>query len=146
MAPSPAPAAKRTIALDQATIQALYDHRQRLLDEPQPHDRVFTTPPGSSRGGVPLAGNNFARIWKPALAAARLGHAWPRHGGLHFHDLRHTHAIWLIAQQVPVAAIARRLGHASPLVTMRMYQHAATLVEDGRLTLQQLGLVSSPSA
>jgi len=79
-------AANRTIALDQPSTRALHDHRQRLLKEPEPHDRVFTTPPRGLRGGTPLAANNFARIWKPALAAAGLDHAWPRHGGLHNHD------------------------------------------------------------
>lgn len=34
----------------------------------------------------------------------------------------------------PIGAIARRLGHASPVVTMRMYQLAAILVAEGRLT------------
>jgi integrase len=134
------PAAKRTIALDQATIQALHDHRQRLLKEPKPHDRVFTTPARGSRGGASLAANNFARIWTPALAAAGLQHAWPRHGGLHFHDLRHTHATWLIAQHIPVTAIARRLGHTNPLITKLTYAHIYQLVDQGLLTPTTLGL------
>ncbi len=65
--PPTTPATKRTIALDQPTTHALRDHRQRLADDPQPLDLVFTTPPRGSRGGTPLAANNFARIWKPAL-------------------------------------------------------------------------------
>jgi integrase len=134
------PAAKRTIAVDQPTIQALRDHRQRLADDPQPHDRVFTTPPRGRRSGVPLAANNFARIWRPALATAGLDHAWPRHGGLHFHDLRHTHATWLIAQHVPVTAIAHRLGHANPLITRLTYAHIYQLVDQGLLTPTTLGL------
>jgi integrase len=134
------PAATRTIALDQPTIQALRDHRHRLADDPQPHDRVFTTPPRGRRGETPLAANNFARVWKPALAAAGLEHAWPRHGGLHFHDLRHTHGVWLIAQHIPVAAIARRLGHANPLITRLTYAHIYQLVDQGLLTPTTLGL------
>jgi len=138
--PPTTPATKRTIALDQPTTHALRDHRQRLADDPQPLDLVFTTPPRGSRGGTPLAANNVARIWKPALAAAGLQHAWPRHGGLHFHDLRHTHAVWLIAQHVPVAAIAHRLGHTNPLITKLTYAHIYQLVDQGLLTPTTLGL------
>ncbi|HZD72738.1 MAG TPA: tyrosine-type recombinase/integrase [Actinomycetota bacterium] len=58
----------------------------------------------------------------------------------HNHDLRHTHAVWLLAQQAPIGAIAKRLGHATPVITMRMYQHAATLVAEDQLTTRDLGL------
>jgi len=61
---------------------------------------------------------------------------------LHFHDLRHTHAVWLLAQQAAIGAIAKRLGHANPVVTMRMYLHAATLVEEDQLTTRSLGLTT----
>jgi integrase len=40
-----------------------------------------------------------------------------------FHALRHTHASALIAAGVDVVAIARRLGHANPTVTLRIYAH-----------------------
>jgi integrase len=69
--------------------------------------------------------------------------AWkPAQQRLRFHDLRHTHAVWLLARQVPIGAIARRLGHANPVVTMRMYLHAATRVHQGQLTTRQLGLTT----
>jgi integrase len=37
------------------------------------------------------------------------------------HDLRHTHAAWLIAQGWPIVAISRRLGHRSTAVTEQIY-------------------------
>ena len=40
-----------------------------------------------------------------------------------FHALRHTHASALIAAGVDVVAISRRLGHANPTVTLRIYAH-----------------------
>ena len=40
-----------------------------------------------------------------------------------FHDLRHTHAFALIAGGLDVVAISRRLGHASPVVTLSVYAH-----------------------
>jgi integrase len=132
----------RTIALDQQTIDALLTHRKHF--DGRARARIFTNP-RSRRPDQPLSTSSFTRAWHRALLSAGLDRAWPDHGGLRVGDLRHTHAVWLLAQHVPVAAIARRLGHANPLVTMRMYQHAATLVENGHLTLQQLGLAPSPS-
>jgi integrase len=132
----------RIIALDQQTIEVLFAHRERFDGRARAH--IFTNPRGR-RPDQPLSTGSFARTWQRALVTAGLDQAWPDHGGLRVGDLGHTHAVWLLAQHVPVPAIAKRLGHASPLVTMRMYQHAATLVEDGYLTLQQLGLLPSPS-
>jgi integrase len=132
----------RTIALDQHAIDVLLTHREQF--DGRARARIFTNPHGR-RPHQPLSTGSFARVWQRALVTAGLDQAWPDHGGVRIGDLRHAHAIWLLAQHVPVGAIAKRLGHANPLVTTRMCQHAATLVEDGHLTLQQLGLFPSPS-
>jgi integrase len=39
------------------------------------------------------------------------------------HALRHTHASALIASGLDVLTISRRLGHASPAVTLTIYGH-----------------------
>jgi integrase len=48
-----------------------------------------------------------------------------------FHDLRHTHASALIAGGLDVVAISRRLGHASPVVTLSVYAHLFTRSDEG---------------
>lgn len=40
-----------------------------------------------------------------------------------WHDLRHTHASWLIADKAPLPAIQRRLGHESIATTVDTYGH-----------------------
>ncbi len=50
------------------------------------------------------------------------------------------HGVWLIAQHVPVAAIAPRLGHANPLITKLTYAHIYQLVDQGLFTPTTLGL------
>jgi integrase len=40
-----------------------------------------------------------------------------------FHGLRHTHASQLIDAGVDIVTISKRLGHASPDVTLRVYAH-----------------------
>lgn len=40
-----------------------------------------------------------------------------------FHNLRHTHASQLIDSNVDIVTISRRLGHAKPDITLRIYAH-----------------------
>ena len=42
---------------------------------------------------------------------------------IRLHDLRHTAATLLIAQNVDAETVARRLGHSNPAVTLNIYAH-----------------------
>jgi len=44
-------------------------------------------------------------------------------GEITFHALRHTHASALIDAGVDIVTISKRLGHAKPDVTLRVYSH-----------------------
>jgi integrase len=55
-------------------------------------------------------------VWRPACEAAGLT-AMPR-----FHDLRHSHASWLLAGGADLQVVKERLGHASIMTTQR-YLH-----------------------
>jgi integrase len=75
-------------------------------------DLVFTGP-----RGAPLARSHFRnRVFRPACVRAGIT-------GLRFHDLRHTHASWLLADGIPVTAVSRRLGHANVSMTLDTYSH-----------------------
>lgn len=50
--------------------------------------------------------------------------------GFRLHDCRHTHATLLLLAGVPVHAVAQRLGHSSPVVTMTIYAHVLKRAED----------------
>ncbi|MGW4426636.1 tyrosine-type recombinase/integrase [Streptosporangium sp. NPDC004631] len=49
-------------------------------------------------------------------------HAW-------LHDLRHIHATTLLLADVPVHAVAARLGHADPSITLHVYAHVIRAAE-----------------
>lgn len=49
---------------------------------------------------------------------------------LSWHDFRHTHASWLIANNVPLLAIQRRLGHESISTTVDTYGHLIPDLDD----------------
>jgi integrase len=46
------------------------------------------------------------------------------------HALRHTHASQLIAAGMDVVTISRRLGHASPTITLAVYGHLFSNTDD----------------
>jgi integrase len=46
-----------------------------------------------------------------------------RRGHITFHGLRHTHASQLLASNVDVVTISKRLGHKKPSVTLAIYAH-----------------------
>jgi integrase len=89
-----------------------------------PDDLLFTGP----EGGRWDAGT-FRRLrWLPAieLAAEKYGLIKrPR-----VHDLRHSHAAWLIAAKVPLPAIQARLGHESITTTVDRYGHLLDALDD----------------
>ena len=62
-------------------------------------------------------------VWLHAVARAGLE-------GLRIHDLRHTHASHLIADNIPLTGIQRRLGHSSITVTSDMYGHLLPVVDE----------------
>jgi integrase len=63
-------------------------------------------------------GRNWFRrmVWRPACQAAGLTDL------PHFHDLRHSHASWLLAGGADLQVVKERLGHASIMTTQR-YLH-----------------------
>jgi integrase len=130
---------RRTIALDQETCDTLRLHQEHVVDGAS--GLVFTSPAARGAGGG-LAANNFRRVWVRALKQSWLKDGWPEDGGLHFHDLRHTHATWLLAKRVPMIAVSSRLGHAHPVITMIVYAHVDRQVDRGLLTPEDLGLTT----
>lgn len=113
LGPPKTPRSRRTITLDPEVVDALLPHVAGKTGA----ELVF---PG--RGGGRYRHANFYRVWQPAIAKARKEglEKSPR-----LHDLRHSHASWLIAAGVPLVAIQRRLGHESITTTIDLYGHLA---------------------
>ena len=68
--------------------------------------------------GGPLERDKFRQsVIRPALRAAGLPDT------LRTYDLRHSHASLLIDRGANVLAVAQRMGHSDPTVTLRVYGH-----------------------
>ncbi len=79
---------------------------------PGPEDCVFP-----ARDGTPKDPIVFTKMWRSALIDLGLPH-------IRFHDLRHSHASMIIASGMDVVEVSRRLGHANPAITLRIYAHS----------------------
>jgi integrase len=109
----------RTMTLPASVISELRTHwraqnEQRLalgLGRSSPDDLVFP-----AWRNQPLMPNTLSREWSRTIAAI---------GGrrISLHALRHTHASSLIAAGVDILTVSRRLGHASPTITLGVYGH-----------------------
>ena len=110
---------RRTLALPQAAVQALRDHRKRQAEDRlaagslwQDHGLVF-----ASAIGTPLDAANVRREFRQITEAAGLGVGWaPR-------DLRHTFVSLMSADGVPIEEIARLAGHNRTAITELVYRH-----------------------
>lgn len=113
---------RRRIDLPPKLVEVL----RALVQGKGPDDHVFTMVEGG-----PLHHGNFTnRYFRPAVAAASSASlAVPAR--LRVHDLRHTHAAWLLCAGTPVIVVARRLGHSSTSTTQDVYGHV-TPDADGR--------------
>lgn len=103
---------RRTLALTAQQMKLF----QRLCMGKMPTDIIFTGPGGSAwRSGV-----FYSHRWRNALDAANAAGLTKRP---RIHDLRHTHASWLIAGNVPLPVIQARLGHEPITTTVDRYGH-----------------------
>ena len=108
LGPPKTTASERTITLPRLVIDALSVH---LNEHPPVDGLVWTT----QRGAL-LRRGSFGRIWRQAVTES----VGPP---CRLHDLRHTHAAWLIAAGDHPKTIQTRLGHSSIQVTMDRYGH-----------------------
>ncbi|WP_185845632.1 tyrosine-type recombinase/integrase [Kibdelosporangium aridum] len=121
LGPSKTAESIRTISLPPFLIQLL-----RWLLDSHDHPHVFVTTDGQL-----LRRSNFARRAMRPAADGNLHRkrppVWvhPVVPGLTFHQLRHSHKTWLIADGIPEVAQALRLGHIVEDEVKRVYSHVA---------------------
>lgn len=106
---------RRTIVLP----PELHDELAALCEGRRGDDLVFTAPKG---GPVPHR-TFWSRYWLPAVE-----HLSPRP---RIHDLRHSHASWLLGNGVPIHVVQARLGHESIQTTVDTYSHLLPDAQQG---------------
>ncbi|MCM3602459.1 site-specific integrase [Robertmurraya korlensis] len=108
----------RSVTISPTTKKALLEHKIQ-----QDIEREFFDSVHKNLDLVICTGNgatyhprNLTRAFQKLTQKAELPH-------IRFHDLRHTHAALMIAQNEPMKLIAERLGHSRITTTMDTYGH-----------------------
>jgi len=122
---------RRTISLSADLAETL----RRVADGRPPGDLVVV-----NTAGRPIRNNTFwATHWLPAIERAQNpvdanGDPDPSVPALakrpRIHDLRHTHASWMLAAGMDMFALSRRLGHETYATTDGRYSHLMTSHHD----------------
>lgn len=119
-------AGRRSIMVGEQTMDLLREHRRQQhevrLKSPYPwhnHDLVFARQDmkRNLQGmGAPWMPGTITKAFTAEVAALDLP-------TIRLHDLRHTHATIMLAEDGNVKALAARLGH-DPAILLRIYAHA----------------------
>jgi integrase len=112
-------AGRRDITLPDILADVLREHRKATLELRMqigagrlPEDALLF----ADIDGQPLSPNAVSAAWADFAESTGLPEVT-------FHALRHTHASQLIDAGVDIVTISRRLGHAKPDITLRIYAH-----------------------
>lgn len=119
-------AGRRTVSLPAFLVAVLRDYRRKQLE------LRMALGIGSGPNDAPVFGDHegnwpnpysMSDRWREAVRNRKL----PK---VTFHALRHSHASALISAGLDVVSVSRRLGHASPALTLSVYSHLFTNTDD----------------
>lgn len=132
---------RRAIALGRTVMEMLAEHRR---DQEECRRRLG---PGYRDHGLVFAQED-GRPWSPDAMDRAFQRLCRQVGleGVRFHDLRHTHATWLLEAGVHPKVVQERLGHSSITMTMDLYSHVLpTLQHEAARRLDDLFAPASDS-
>jgi len=116
---------RRSIALDDATVSVLREHRKAMLEERllvgsdfSDEGLVFHEPDGSKLRPDAVSGRFIRRVNQYGL---------PR---LTLHGLRHTWATLALEQGIHPRVVQERLGHSTIAITLGIYSHVTPTLHD----------------
>lgn len=130
LGPPKSPKSRRTVSMP--------DDVAAILGHPGPADELVFT---AQMGGKLWYGRFMTTVWNPTVARAMDPTACAAAGVVPLsrrptpHDLRHSHASWLIAAGAPLPYIQERLGHEKITTTVDVYGH---LVPDAHRQMADL--------
>lgn len=104
-------ASKRTVDYDEDTGEILSALQEKYPELNKNDNLVFL-----HEDGLPIRPDYITKAFRKI--GDKLGFANTR-----FHDLRHTHATWLLQAGVNPKIVQERLGHASITTTLKIYSH-----------------------
>lgn len=109
----------RKMIVPEIVIDALREHRRQQLElrvamglGKMPDDALVFP----ALDGGPSRRTSLSIAWGKTVEALGMP-------DVVYHSLRHTHASQLIAAKIDVVTVSKRLGHANPAITLKVYAH-----------------------
>lgn len=118
------------MSIDPTTVAALKDWQHAQKEE------RLAFGPGYVQSGYVLTALDGTPAHPQSISDAfdaAVKHAGARR--IRLHDLRHGHASTLLRHGVPVHVVAKRLGHADPSITLRVYAHSLPVDDDAAVAV-----------
>lgn len=119
--------AKRVVPLPDSTMHALKRYKQwihaasiRYGYKYSSSEWVLSNPDGNPRSPNSFSSHQFKPLTKKVGIPKEF----------RVHDLRHTHATWLLENDVNIKVVSERLGHASVRITLETYSHVMKTMQD----------------
>jgi integrase len=109
-------AGRRNVSLDETTVVALASLKNAQADAKDRLGSWSSDLVATDLDGSPIEPDSISRRFQRTAKLAGL--PVPR-----LHDLRHSAAVLMLSQGVPVHIVAGRLGHANPSITLSIYAH-----------------------
>lgn len=123
---------RRTISIPAAVVAELRAHRKAQ------QERWLGLGLGKVRDDALVLATWEGKPRTPNALSKDWGEMMVRFGlKITLHALRHTHASQLIAAGMDVVTISRRLGHASPTITLGVYGHLFSNTDDRAASIMQ---------
>jgi len=115
---------RRTIKLMKASVELLM-----RIQEKQAQNKAFLEDAYSNKNYI------FAETDGEPYMPESLTHSFIHYRDkakmeITFHDLRHTHASWLLAANIHPKVVSERLGHSSIQITLDLYSHLLPHIQD----------------
>ena len=107
----------RVLVLPAESVEALAAHRDRQPEAVGGRDFVFC-----HSDGTPLEPDRVTKEFKKMAKKARFG-------DLRLHDLHHTHASLMLAEEMHLKVTSERLRHSSISKTGNLYSHVQSKVQ-----------------
>jgi integrase len=116
---------RRSIALDDETVEVLEAQASRQLEEQQAFGEGWTDSGYlcTKEDGEPYHPEVVSRYFRQAVKKAMLPMIRP-------HDLRHTHATLALQAGIHPKVVSERLGHANIAITLDTYSHAIPALQE----------------
>lgn len=124
------PAGVRDVPMPAHLTEMLSLWRQRFMVE-TPDKLVFP-----SKTGGPMWERGIRRNWYDLLKATGL---FDPNDVFHFHSLRHFAGSWWLHNGMAIQDVSRQLGHSDAAITLRVYAHSVSRLEDRRAAMCAMG-------